>query len=168
MSQGGEQSRDVEHDAGERRPSRFLISDYAKMDEFTRLVKYTSTYRERDARDADEGEIRFQRVWYAPWRQKKFRWKYIGSTRAFPQEWLVTDIRKGLSESDVSERRKTAGFNELAVEKENLFAKFLSYFQGPILYGSGFLPCVPCFELRLMYCSDGDCWSARCGIGGLD
>lgn len=135
MSQGDEQSRDVEHDAGQRRPSRFSISDYAKMDEFTRLVKYTSAYRERDYRDADEGEIRTKRVWYAPWRRRKFRWRYIGSARAFPPEWLVTDIRQGLSDAHVSERRKAAGFNELAVEKENLFAKFLSYFRGPILYG---------------------------------
>ena len=136
-------SRDVERDAvNTRRPSRLSVSDYAKMDEFTRLVKYTSTYRERDASDADEGEVRVHRVWYAPWRQRKFRWKYIGSTRDFPQEWLVTDIHEGLSEDEVSERRKVAGFNELAVEKENLFAKFLSYFQGPILYGSESLLCL--------------------------
>ncbi|KAJ9269237.1 hypothetical protein DTO212C5_4732 [Paecilomyces variotii] len=130
----GDNSRDVEHDAADRRPSRVSSKDGEKLDEFTRLVKYASTYRDKDVHGPEEGEVRTRRIWYAPWRQKRFRWRYIGSTPSFPEEWLLTDIRQGLSESDVSTRRSLVGYNELAAEKENPFAKFLSYFQGPILY----------------------------------
>ena len=41
----------------------------------------------------------------------------------------------GLTNADVELRRKKVGMNELVTEKENMFLKFLSYFQGPILYG---------------------------------
>ena len=52
-----------------------------------------------------------------------------------PEEWLITDIKQGLTSDEVEQRRKKTGFNELTTEKENLFIKFLGYFQGPILYG---------------------------------
>ncbi|KAJ4389008.1 hypothetical protein N0V93_006470 [Gnomoniopsis smithogilvyi] len=51
-----------------------------------------------------------------------------------PPEWLEADIRQGISSNDVTERRKRYGFNELTAEKENQLAKFMSFFQGPILY----------------------------------
>ncbi|KAI0838014.1 plasma-membrane proton-e [Hypoxylon sp. FL0890] len=51
-----------------------------------------------------------------------------------PPSWLETDIRTGLTSAQVEERRKRFGWNELAAEKENMIAKVLSYFQGPILY----------------------------------
>jgi H+-transporting ATPase len=52
-----------------------------------------------------------------------------------PPEWLAADIRQGVNSSDVEMRRKRFGWNELTAEKENQLAKFLSFFQGPILYG---------------------------------
>lgn len=81
--------------------------------------------------------MRVSRVWYAPWRKKKYRWKHTGGggARKFPNDWLLTDIRQGLGEADVERRRDVAGFNELAAKRENPFAKVVSYFQGPILYG---------------------------------
>ncbi|CAN8096165.1 unnamed protein product [Discula destructiva] len=51
-----------------------------------------------------------------------------------PPEWLEADIRQGISSQDVESRRKRFGWNELTAEKENQIAKFMSFFQGPILY----------------------------------
>ncbi|KAI1472362.1 plasma-membrane proton-e [Daldinia caldariorum] len=51
-----------------------------------------------------------------------------------PDSWLDTDIHTGLSSAEVEERRKQYGWNELVAEKENMLAKFFSYFRGPILY----------------------------------
>ncbi|KAL2849917.1 hypothetical protein BJY01DRAFT_245713 [Aspergillus pseudoustus] len=104
-------------------------------DEFAHLIKFVSAYRESDFANPDEGETRIHRVWYAPWRKRKFRWKHTGgATRELPDAWLYTDIREGLSDSDVTHRRNAVGFNELASEKQNPFAKVISYFRGPILY----------------------------------
>lgn len=57
-----------------------------------------------------------------------------------PPEWLEADIRQGISSQDVETRRKRFGWNELTAEKENQFRKFLSFFQGPILYGEFVTP----------------------------
>ncbi|OOF96466.1 hypothetical protein ASPCADRAFT_167264 [Aspergillus carbonarius ITEM 5010] len=130
---------DIERDAPSRRPSHISSRsarsrDDAKLDEYTRLVRFMSTYREKDANVDDDGEIRENRVWYAPWKKRRFRWKHVGSSREFPEDWRLTDIHHGLTEADVEGRRRSAGFNELTSEKENPVARLLSYFQGPILY----------------------------------
>lgn len=52
-----------------------------------------------------------------------------------PDSWLDTDIHTGITTAQVEERRRRFGYNELTAEKENMFAKILGYFQGPILYG---------------------------------
>lgn len=114
--------------------------DDDNLDEFTRLVKFTSTYRERDETDV-AGVITENRVWYAPWKKRRYRWTYHPASAAYPEEWLMTDIREGLSEDTVNKRRQSAGFNELAAEKTNPFRRALSYFQGPILYGIFFFRC---------------------------
>ncbi|KAI3056905.1 hypothetical protein CBS147353_11110 [Aspergillus niger] len=109
--------------------------DPSTADEFTRLVKFVSAYRDSDYINPDEGEVRVSREWYAPWRKRRFRWKHTGGGgRKFPDDWLLTDIRQDLSDADVTNRRNAAGFNELAAAKENPIAKVISYFQGPILY----------------------------------
>lgn len=122
---------------GPQSPTATTAEDPSTTDEFTRLVKFVSACRESDStRPADEGEVRVSRVWYAPWRKKKYRWKHTGGgARKFPDDWLLTDIRQGLGDADVGARRSVAGFNELAAKRENPFAKVVSYFQGPILYG---------------------------------
>ncbi|KAI2619646.1 plasma-membrane proton-e [Hypoxylon sp. NC1633] len=51
-----------------------------------------------------------------------------------PDSWLDTHIQTGLTNAQVEERRRRFGYNELMAEKENMFAKVLGYFQGPILY----------------------------------
>lgn len=52
-----------------------------------------------------------------------------------PDAWLDTDMRQGISDHDVEERRRRFGWNELTAEKENQLRKFMGFFQGPILYG---------------------------------
>ncbi|OJJ48502.1 hypothetical protein ASPZODRAFT_62164 [Penicilliopsis zonata CBS 506.65] len=119
----------------ERRISRISIKeDWANLDEYGKLVKYVSTFREPGDGEG-EGQVQMKRVWYAPWRKRKVRIK-DGDHEAgkFPDEWLVTNIHQGLSNTEVQNRRRVAGWNELVSEKENPIAKFLSYFRGPILY----------------------------------
>lgn len=73
-----------------------------------------------------------------------------------PEEWLDADIKQGISNSEVENRRKKFGFNEITTDKENLFIKFLMFFTGPILYGK--LPTASRFILELC--------DTRCGRNG--
>ena len=57
-----------------------------------------------------------------------------GGARPVPEELLQTDTRTGLTDSEVTSRRKKYGLNQMKEEKENLFLKFLSYFVGPIQF----------------------------------
>lgn len=49
---------------------------------------------------------------------------------------LDTDIRQGLFTNDVEARRRRFGWNEISTEKTNWLKQFLSYFMGPILWGT--------------------------------
>ena len=138
----GDQSRSSEQGRAsdrrsERRISRASIrEDYANLDEYGKLVKYVSTYREPGAgQDMEEDEM-LKRMWYAPWKKKRVRIRRIEvGGQQFPDEWLLTDIREGLSTEEVATRRQRSGWNELVSEKENPLAKIMGYFKGPILYG---------------------------------
>ncbi|GAM88340.1 hypothetical protein ANO11243_063730 [Dothideomycetidae sp. 11243] len=107
------------------------------LDEYTALQKYISTYRDPKAAAAEEGETK-----NATETKKPKAWQFWKSKSAggaaddgvVPDEWLETDIKEGISNSDVESRRKRFGFNEITTEKENLFMKFLGFFTGPILY----------------------------------
>lgn len=123
-----------------RRGSRIsrasLKEDWATLDEYGKLVKYVSTYRDAGALSADDTDVEEKRVWYVPWKKRKIHVRKLDSNAmAFPDDWLITDIREGLSSEEVNNRRRRSGWNELVSEKENPIAKVLSYFQGPILYG---------------------------------
>ncbi|KAH8434601.1 uncharacterized protein LDX57_012243 [Aspergillus melleus] len=125
-----------------RRVSRVSYKeDYANLDEYGKLVKYVSTYREGQGGSGSEEE-EVKRVWYAPWKKRKVHVKNVDQdAQQLPPEWLLTDIRQGLPSGEVPVRRRRSGWNELVSEKENPIAKILSYFRGPILYGkSG--PCL--------------------------
>ena len=81
-----------------------------------------------------------------------------------PEEWLNSDIKQGLSNSDVEHRRKRFGWNEISTEKENLFIKFLMFFTGPILYGKSptaphHHPMLPSRVLRPQWHDEGHCFS---------
>lgn len=122
-----------------RQMSRRLSRDQG--DEYSNLVKYISTYRDKSgAQEEGDGEEKEKRLWYAPWKRvvvtKTGETKKKGKTEfKVPETWLETDPDEGLTDADVEERTRLAGYNELTSEKENQFLKFLSYFQGPILYG---------------------------------
>ncbi|KAH7089635.1 hypothetical protein FB567DRAFT_306865 [Paraphoma chrysanthemicola] len=57
-----------------------------------------------------------------------------GGMRLVPEELLLTDTRMGLNSAEVMARRKRFGYNQMKVEKENLFVKFLLFFVGPIQF----------------------------------
>ncbi|KAJ6060619.1 hypothetical protein N7444_002473 [Penicillium canescens] len=121
-------------ESAHRRSSTVSYKKDAKVDEYTSLVTFMSDYRENGTGSKEEGKIVENRVWYAPWKKRKFRWKFVGAGQEYPEEWSFTDIHQGLSDSDVEARRRTTGFNELTAKKTNQFRKVLNYFQGPILY----------------------------------
>lgn len=137
-------SRGDEERANARRGSRIsrasLREDYNNLDEYGKLVKYVSTFRDTNLEGAEAGDFEEIRVWYAPWKKRKVRiLSAEDQAGRFPDDWLVTDIREGLSSEVVNQRRRRSGWNELVSEKENPIAKVLSYFRGPILYGSYFM-----------------------------
>lgn len=117
------------------------VDEFAGLDEYAALNRYISTAQtKRRGSTSDAGEVAAGRK--KPW------WKFWATGPGYggaskkeekgfvcPDEWLETDIRTGLKASDIEPRRKRSGWNELTTEKENMFLKFLSYFQGPILYG---------------------------------
>lgn len=51
-----------------------------------------------------------------------------------PEGLLGTDPDRGLSDAEVSIRRKRFGLNKMKEEKENNLLKFLSFFVGPIQF----------------------------------
>ncbi|CAL5871318.1 uncharacterized protein PFLUO_LOCUS5568 [Penicillium psychrofluorescens] len=133
------EDEDVERAPEARRGSRIsrasLKDDWANLDEYGKLVKYVSTFRDTGAVDEEEGDFIEKRIWYAPWKKRRVRVHKVDDGGAkFPDDWLITDIREGLSNEEASQRRQRAGWNELVSEKENPIAKVLSYFRGPILY----------------------------------
>lgn len=58
----------------------------------------------------------------------------VGGARPVAEELLNTDTRCGLTEQEVTSRRRKFGLNQLKEEKENLILKFLMYFVGPIQF----------------------------------
>lgn len=135
-----------------RRSSRIsrasLKEDWASLDEYGKLVKYVSTFHDVGADQQADVETEEKRVWYAPWKKRKVRINMVQDTAGqYPDDWLITDIREGLSTEEANTRRHRSGWNELVSEKENPIAKVLSYFRGPILYGKPRSP--PCYNLCL-------------------
>ena len=58
----------------------------------------------------------------------------VGGERPVAEELLQTSTRVGLSDAEVTQRRKKFGLNQMKEEKENLILKFLGYFVGPIQF----------------------------------
>lgn len=151
-----------------RRSSRIsrasLKEDYANLDEYGKLVKYVSTFHDAGAEE-EEGEVSQKRLWYAPWKKRKVHIKRVEDIAGrFPDDWLITDIREGLSSEEVNQRRRRSGWNELVSEKENPIAKVLSYFQGPILYGAWLSRSDP-LAFTHVSGSHGTGGLAGCGLG---
>jgi H+-transporting ATPase len=125
---------DVRH--GSRISRASLREDYSNLDEYGKLVKYVSTFRDASLEQAEAAEYEERRIWYKPWQKRKVRVQLVEDQAGrFPDDWLITNVREGLSSEVVNQRRRRSGWNELVSEKENPIAKVLSYFRGPILYG---------------------------------
>jgi len=134
---------DLENADGQRQPSHAggeFGDEIQGNDEYANLVRFISTYRD----DRRKSTISLgSRAEDLPEDKKVPAWKFWAKKKSAagaddfvaPEEWMQTDMHAGLTESEVETRRKRAGFNELTSEKTNLFVQFLSYFQGPILYG---------------------------------
>ena len=112
--------------------------------EYANLIRYISTYRDRrfsraPSQASGEGGAAggedASKAKKVPFYKRWFSTQKAGDLFEVPEEWLGTDIKQGLTDAEVEDRRRKSGFNELTTEKENLFIKFLGYFQGPILYG---------------------------------
>ncbi|GME71700.1 unnamed protein product [Ambrosiozyma monospora] len=56
------------------------------------------------------------------------------SYKEVPQELLQTDPSAGLTDAEVTKRRKKYGLNQMAEEKENMILKFCMFFIGPIQF----------------------------------
>ncbi|KAJ5886520.1 Plasma membrane ATPase [Penicillium subrubescens] len=105
------------------------------LDEYSALNRYISTARDgRRGSTSSAGALSTQE-------KKKPFWKFwakqgdgVEEGWQCPDEWLETDLRSGLSSSDIEPRRKKCGWNELVTEKTNIFIQFIGYFRGPILY----------------------------------
>jgi H+-transporting ATPase len=112
--------------------------------EYANLIRYISTYRDRrfskagsqasgeDGKAGEDATVKKKRPFFIRWFTQSTG---PGDLYEIPDEWLETDIKSGLTTEEADLRRKKTGYNELVTEKENMFLKFLGYFQGPILYG---------------------------------
>ncbi|KAJ5738414.1 Plasma membrane ATPase [Penicillium malachiteum] len=123
---------DVEN--GERHERTTEVND-GGLDEYSALNRYIST-----ARDGRRGSTSSAAA-LSTKAAKKSSWKFWAKTDdtveegwQAPEEWVNTDLRSGLSSSDIEPRRKKCGWNELVTEKTNIFVQFIGYFRGPILY----------------------------------
>ncbi|KAL1855602.1 hypothetical protein Plec18170_004324 [Paecilomyces lecythidis] len=122
-------------------PRSIAFENDGSLDEYSSLNRYISTYRDSryassshdGASDAAHDKSPKKRRWFTPWRRKSGPGD---DDFKVPDDWLRTDPKQGLQVHDIEHRRKKVGWNELTAEKENMFLKFLSYFTGPILYGT--------------------------------
>ncbi len=93
-------------------------------EEYTNLVRYISTFREgRRKSTASELGIDVdaaKRPWWAFWKRGKKSGAGDGVFEV-PDDWLDTELKQGLSNTEVENRRKKTGWNELTTEKENLY-----------------------------------------------
>lgn len=104
------------------------------LSEYPALDRYISTYRD-EALPQDEGDgKRKKKPWWKFWQFQSDAHEEDKRSGP-PEEWFASDIRTGIRGDEVEERRRFSGWNELSAEKENMFAKFLGFFTGPILYG---------------------------------
>jgi H+-transporting ATPase len=131
LGNGVSENGDVEKEFARQTDADNNIADSG---EYGNLVRFISNYndgRRASIAASSIAEEEKKRHW---WQGKKKG----GAADSFdtPEEWLNTDWKQGLKTSDVESRRRKTGWNELSTEEVNLFMQFLSYFQGPILYGT--------------------------------
>ncbi|KAI1432032.1 E1-E2 ATPase-domain-containing protein [Xylaria sp. CBS 124048] len=110
------------------------------LDEFEALDRFITNFdQERRSSLSVDGSLRRKkRKWWQFYKKDKLISRAPIDTRASegkpPPSWLETDIRSGIDNAAVEERRRSFGWNELVSERDNLPLKILGYFTGPILY----------------------------------
>ena len=147
---------DLESGNGTSNSDTADVETIPDVDEYTGLVRFISTYRDPRAMqtndDNDEEDVD-QRIWYMPWKTRTVRRpkknEKGGKAWRVPDDWLLTELRQGLTDAEVEKRRQKAGWNELTSEKENMLLKFVSYFMGPIQLCHGFGCFAGCWFARL-------------------
>jgi H+-transporting ATPase len=134
-------NEDVERNAsvGGRSKSIVSMTAFDGMDEYSALQKFILLYRDpksqptdkdgQQAEDAGKGK-----AWWQFWRSGSSPKAAPQDPGVVPDELLNTEIRMGLTTSEIDTRRRRYGWNEITTEKTNLLKQFLSYFTGPILY----------------------------------
>lgn len=107
--------------------------------EYVALNRYISSASEKpsgavsETEDADADD---KRPWWKFWHRSRGKSDTTSDGQvSIPHDWAETDLHSGLSTNEVEIRRRKCGWNELGSKRQNMFLQFLSYFQGPILYG---------------------------------
>lgn len=81
-------------------------------DEYEKLLAFVDYEAERNKHggddDDDEDQVEEKRVWYAPWKTRKVKSE---KAKKVPDDWLRTDIGRGLDDSEVEKRRGDFGYN---------------------------------------------------------
>lgn len=101
----------------------------AMNEEYTNLVKYISTFRD-GRRKSTASELGMDEE-----PKKKPWWKFGGSKKGengdgtfeVPDDWLDTELKQGLSNAEVENRRKKTGWNELTTERENMCVQHVRF-----------------------------------------
>ena len=115
-----------------------LDNNTADTGEYGNLVRFISNYKDGRRASIAASSLGETEEKKRHWWQGKGKGSGSDSFET-PEEWLNTDWKQGLRDGDVTTRRRKTGWNELSTEEVNLFRQFLSYFQGPILYGTFYL-----------------------------
>ncbi|KAI0019741.1 hypothetical protein F4780DRAFT_793030 [Xylariomycetidae sp. FL0641] len=111
------------------------LGEYEALDRY--ITNFDAERRASMASMAGSHKRKKPRKWWQFWKAKEEEVEVAqpsGPVGKPPDSWLETDIRHGIASSEVEGRRKRFGWNELTAEKENMLAKILGYFTGPILY----------------------------------
>jgi H+-transporting ATPase len=136
------EARGAAHNNGESSRQRFSFDRRNNKNEYETLRGFISgggAQSEPTIEDEPGSVEPPRRPWWKFWKSKDIATTGAAAGKP-PREWLDTDINQGISDSEVQQRRRRFGWNELKVEQVNRFRKFLGYFQGPILYGRLPLP----------------------------
>lgn len=133
-------------------------TDSENLSEYVALDRYISTFREEGSREEEPKKKKIP--WWKFWVIPEPTQKELEDREIVPDAWLDSDIHAGIPDTEIDQRRRRMGWNELTSEKENLVLKFLGYFTGPILYGE-FDPTSTVRFTQLTHRSYGDC----CHIG---
>jgi H+-transporting ATPase len=118
-----------------RSKSIYDVSALEGMDEYTALDKFITLYRDQRPAENQTAAAVKRPKWWQIWKSEPTAAE-LGHEVTVPADWLDTDLRNGLTSHDVDLRRRRYGWNEITTEKVNFLKQFLSYFTGPVLYGT--------------------------------